>query len=134
MPVIFMAASSALFSEWRGVGISDHPTGQEATMPIGTLADAKAHLSTLVGRANQGETVQISRRGKVVAQLAPVGKPLMPIDVAALRELTQGATRQSVSAGEWLRRVRDQERSSASQCCACSGRGVGCHSQPTASI
>ena len=79
-------------------------------MPVVTLADAKAHLSALVERASNGETVQISRRGKVVAQIAPVAKPLKPIDVAALHELTTGTTRQPVSAGEWLRQVRDEER------------------------
>ena len=33
------------------------------------LAEAKAHLSELVARAEAGETIQISRRGKPVAQL-----------------------------------------------------------------
>ena len=39
------------------------------------LAEAKAHLSELVARAEAGETIQISRRGKPVAQLNRVGQP-----------------------------------------------------------
>ena len=34
-----------------------------------SIADAKAHLSELVERASGGETVQITRRGKPVAQI-----------------------------------------------------------------
>lgn len=34
------------------------------------IAEAKAHLSDLVARAEAGETTQISRRGKPVAQIS----------------------------------------------------------------
>jgi len=37
-----------------------------------SLAEAKARLSELVARAADGETVQITRRGKPVAQITPV--------------------------------------------------------------
>ena len=37
-----------------------------------SLAEAKARLSELVARAAEGETVQITRRGKPVAQLTPM--------------------------------------------------------------
>ena len=53
------------------------------------LADAKARLSELVERAAGGETVRITRRGKPVAQITAVGTPREPIDVAALRALTE---------------------------------------------
>lgn len=79
-------------------------------MTIVTLADAKAQLSALVERATKGEIVQISRRGKIVAQLAPVQRPHRPVDVAALHALTRGMTPQPVSAGEWMRQMRDEER------------------------
>ncbi len=44
-------------------------------------ADAKAHFSELLTRAENGEEVLISRHGKVVAKLAPAGE----IDVVAAR-------------------------------------------------
>ena len=37
-----------------------------------TLADAKAHLSALVDQAVRGETVQITRCGKAVAEIAAI--------------------------------------------------------------
>ncbi len=37
-----------------------------------TLATAKAHLSELVSRVAQGDSVRITRRGKLVAQLSQV--------------------------------------------------------------
>jgi prevent-host-death family protein len=52
------------------------------------VAEAKAHLSELVARAEAGETIQISRRGKPVAQLTSLTPARAPIDVAALRALT----------------------------------------------
>ncbi len=36
------------------------------------LAEAKARLSELVTRAAEGETVQITRRGKPIAQISPI--------------------------------------------------------------
>jgi prevent-host-death family protein len=53
-----------------------------------TLAKAKAHLSELVARAEAGEAIQISRRGKPVALLTSLTPPRKPIDVAAMRALT----------------------------------------------
>ena len=54
------------------------------------LAEAKAHFSELVERAEAGEEIEISRRGKGVARLVPLRKPRKPIDIAALRALTDG--------------------------------------------
>ena len=52
------------------------------------LAEAKAHLSELVARAEAGKSIQISRRGKPVAQLTSLAPPRTLIDVAAMRALT----------------------------------------------
>jgi prevent-host-death family protein len=52
------------------------------------LAEAKAHLSELVARVEAGEVIQISRRGKPVAQLTSLTPSREPIDVAAMRALT----------------------------------------------
>jgi prevent-host-death family protein len=39
-----------------------------------SIAEAKAHFSELVDRAEAGETVRITRRGKPVARLVPESK------------------------------------------------------------
>ena len=74
------------------------------------LADAKARLSELVERAASGETVQITRRGKPVAQITSIKTPRKPIDFAALRALTDSMPMQKESAGEFVRKMRDSER------------------------
>jgi prevent-host-death family protein len=75
-----------------------------------SLAEAKARLSELVTRAAEGETVQITRRGKPVAQITPVQRPRRPIDIEALRALTSKMSMQSESAGDFIRRMRDDDR------------------------
>jgi len=74
------------------------------------LADAKARLSELVERAASGETVQITRRGKPVAQITAVGTPREPVDIAALRALTDSLPRQKVPARVFMQKMRDRER------------------------
>ena len=74
------------------------------------LADAKAHLSELVAQAELGEAVCITRRGKPVAQLAPVERQQRPINLLALKALTDSMPKQAESAGEFLRRMRDESR------------------------
>jgi prevent-host-death family protein len=74
------------------------------------LADAKARLSEIVDRVEAGETVQILRRGKAVAQLGPVKREPKPVDVAALRRNAKKMPFQSESAGEFIRRMRDDDR------------------------
>jgi len=75
-----------------------------------SLADAKARLSELVDRAEAGEPVTITRRGKAVAQITAVKQPKKPIDVAAMRALTESMPIQAESAGDFMRRIRDEER------------------------
>jgi len=74
------------------------------------LADAKAHLSALVERAEGGERISIMRRGKLVAELAPPPKKRRAIDVAALREMTRKMPLETESAGDFVRRMRDDDR------------------------
>jgi antitoxin (DNA-binding transcriptional repressor) of toxin-antitoxin stability system len=74
------------------------------------LAEAKAHLSELVERAAAGEPVCITRRGKPVAQLSAVGTPRKRIDVAALRAMTDAMPMQQEAAGDFIRRMRDEDR------------------------
>jgi len=74
------------------------------------LADAKAHLSDLVERAARGESVRITRRGRPVAQITGIDREPVPIDLAALRVLTDGMPLQVEPARSWLRSVRDGSR------------------------
>ena len=75
-----------------------------------SVAEAKAHLSELIGRAAEGETVNITRRGKSVAQLVPAKKPLKKIDSARLKKLIAGWPLQKEPAGDFIRKMRDDDR------------------------
>jgi prevent-host-death family protein len=75
-----------------------------------SIADAKAHLSELVEQAASGDPVCITRRGKPVAQLVAVGAPLKKIDIEVLRAATKGMPYQTESAGDFIRRMRDEDR------------------------
>jgi len=74
------------------------------------LADAKARLSELVARAEAGDPVRITRRGRPVAQLTAVADARKPVDVAALRRLTEALPRQPETAAALVRRMRDEDR------------------------
>jgi prevent-host-death family protein len=75
-----------------------------------SLAEAKAKLSELVEAAAAGETVEITKRGQPVAQLVPVKKKLKPIDFEALRKIADSISYQEESAGDFMRRLRDDAR------------------------
>ncbi len=75
-----------------------------------SIADAKAQLSALVDRAAAGEAVQITRRGKPVAQIFAVPTPRKRIDAAALKAFTDTMPMQTESAGSFIRRMRDEDR------------------------
>ena len=75
------------------------------------IAEAKAHFSALIERAEAGETVEITRRGKPVATLGPVTRPAKrKIDVEALRALSASLPFQEQDAGEFMRKLRDSAR------------------------
>lgn len=74
------------------------------------LADAKTHLSDLVERASAGEEIEIMKRGKPMAKLVPIERPRKPIDFEALRKLTEGMKKSPESAGDFVRRMRDDDR------------------------
>jgi prevent-host-death family protein len=78
------------------------------TMAHVNLAEAKAHLSELVARAEAGEPIQISRRGKPVVQLTRVTQPRKPIDVAAIRAVVK--TMQKSTVDDVVRTMRDEAR------------------------
>jgi prevent-host-death family protein len=74
------------------------------------LAEAKAHLSELVAAASAGEPVCILRRGKPVAQLVAAQGMRRRINAERLRAITVKMPLQPESAGEFVRRMRDDER------------------------
>lgn len=71
------------------------------------IAEAKAHFSDLVERAGDGEEIEIMRRGKPVAKIVPIKRPRKPIDIEALRALTDSQKKSDVSGVEILREMRD---------------------------
>jgi prevent-host-death family protein len=75
-----------------------------------SLAHARAHLSALIDRVEAGETVRITRRGKEVARLSPPVGPRERIDPEELRALTDTTPLRNTDAGEFMRRLRDEER------------------------
>jgi prevent-host-death family protein len=75
-----------------------------------SLADAKAHFSELVDRAEAGETVEITRRGKLVARLVGAEKVRKTFDFSKLRASADRMTFQEQSAGEFIREMRDSDR------------------------
>lgn len=79
-------------------------------MAVFNLAEAKAKLSELVERAAAGETVRIIRRGKPVAELSAIKSERKPVNLAALRAVTADMPHQNESAGEFMRKQRDDSR------------------------
>lgn len=74
------------------------------------LADAKARLSELVDLAQRGEVVEILKRGKPVARLVAVAPEKSRIRIEDLRKATEKHPEQPESAGEFMRRLRDDYR------------------------
>jgi prevent-host-death family protein len=75
-----------------------------------SLADAKAHLSELVDRVEAGHTIDITRRGKLVARLTTVSAPRKPINSAVLQSLTATMPPEPQSAADLVRSMRDGDR------------------------
>jgi prevent-host-death family protein len=92
------------------LALNDHLIGQEDRVIRVNLADAKAHLSELVKRAAGGEAVCITRRGKAVARIVAVDTPRKPIDLVALKAVTDAMPVQPESARDSIRRMRDEDR------------------------
>ena len=74
------------------------------------LVDAKAHFSELVDRAEAGETLDILRRGKPAARLAPPVATKCQIDGAALLKSIAKLPEQPTNAAATVRSMRDGDR------------------------
>lgn len=73
-----------------------------------TLDDARAHLSEIIDRVEAGETVEITREGKLAARLVPAASaPKRKVDVDALCALDNIIPYQRESSADLVRRMRD---------------------------
>lgn len=75
-----------------------------------SLSEAKARLSELVDLAAAGEPIVITRHGKPVLELVRPHAARKPVDVDALRRLTERQPKQRETAGTFVRRLRDDAR------------------------
>jgi prevent-host-death family protein len=75
-----------------------------------SLADAKAHLSELVDRVEDGQSIAITRRGKPVAQLTTVTATRKPVDLAVLQSFSATLPAQGEGAADLVRSMRDGDR------------------------
>lgn len=75
-----------------------------------SLSEAKAKLSELVDLAAAGEPVVITRHGKPVLELVRPRVARKPVDIDALRKLTERQPKQRESAGTFMHRLREDAR------------------------
>jgi prevent-host-death family protein len=73
------------------------------------LARAKAHLSELIDKVEQGEAVVITRRGRSVAQIGPLEHPKKPIDFQGLAEFRKTMPKSTISSADLIRQMRDED-------------------------
>lgn len=74
------------------------------------LSEANLQLNDLVARVEAGESIEITRGGKIVARLLGADQPRKPIDRDAIRAFTDTLPVSSQSAGEFVRWMRDTDR------------------------
>ncbi len=71
------------------------------------LAEAKAHLSELVSRAESGQETIILRRGRPVAKLVPIAAPRKRLRSLSVFRATLPKAR--TSSAELIRKLRDED-------------------------
>jgi prevent-host-death family protein len=89
----------------------DHLDDQEGiAVAEVSVAEAKAQLSKLLDRVEEGEEVVITRRGKPVARVSRVKRAPEPIDWDEIDRIRESMPFQEESAGDFIRRMRDEDR------------------------
>ncbi|MCR4304251.1 MAG: type II toxin-antitoxin system prevent-host-death family antitoxin [Gallionella sp.] len=74
------------------------------------LATAKAQLSELIGRAEGGEEIVITRHGRPVARVIPATPVKQPVPLERLAELRKRLPPwEGKSSAKLLRELRDEE-------------------------
>lgn len=76
-------------------------------MTTSTVAEAKAHLSKLPARVENGEALVITRRGRPVAQLSPIRPVKRAPDWQAIRAFRESMPSVRTSASDLVREMRD---------------------------
>ena len=77
------------------------------------LDESRESLAEIIARVEGGETVLVTRGGTVVARIEPVARevePKKPIDFERLRRVADSLPYQEESAGDFMRRLRDDAR------------------------
>ncbi|MBC7596524.1 MAG: type II toxin-antitoxin system prevent-host-death family antitoxin [Kineosporiaceae bacterium] len=72
-----------------------------------SVAEAKAHLSEILDAVEKGEHVEITRRGKPIADLVPKVKPRARIDIAWLESITAAMEPSDIDSVDIIRQMRD---------------------------
>lgn len=75
-----------------------------------SVAEAKAHLSELLDAVEKGEHVEITRRGRPVADMVPKEAALTPLTVEFFDEVTAGMTSPQADSAQLIRMMRDGAR------------------------
>jgi len=78
-------------------------------MTIG-IADAKARLSEVISRVENGEVIVIARNGDPVAEIRPLRRSTAAETVARIREIAERVAKRNEGKGPWPapdRRMRD---------------------------
>lgn len=73
------------------------------------LARAKARLSELLDKVEEGQDVVITRRGRAVAHLSPAVCPQKPLPLRELAGFRAAMPQLRRPAAELLREIRDEE-------------------------
>ena len=71
-----------------------------------SVAEAKTKLSEILSQVEEGDEVIITRRGRPVARLAAIKKPLKA--VGSLAEVRAGIPVAKTSAAKMVRQMRDE--------------------------
>lgn len=72
------------------------------------LARAKARLSELLDKVEEGQEVVITRRGKAVAHLSPAARQQKPLPLEELARFRATMPRLRRPSAELLREIRDE--------------------------
>ncbi|HEX5125548.1 MAG TPA: type II toxin-antitoxin system prevent-host-death family antitoxin [Rhodocyclaceae bacterium] len=73
-----------------------------------SIAEAKAHLSELLKRAEAGEEVVITRRGEAVVRMAPMKTERKPADWARIDTLRKSMPAMKTNSVDIVRDVREE--------------------------
>jgi prevent-host-death family protein len=74
------------------------------------FAHAKAHLSEVLDRVEKGERIEITRRGKKIAEIVPIKQTVAPLSLQELEDFSHAMPVEAETAGNFVSAMRDQDR------------------------